>query len=100
MDRLPTKEENPTGLHMKYRIQKFSHYKRKKDFFGWTEDVIPVFKDVDPESEYFILRLDHKQKDPKHREACIKAVLCYAEAIKDHLPQLSEDLIKRYGNNG
>lgn len=95
-NKIPLKEDNPNGLHLKYRIQKFSHYKAKKDFFGWTERNIPVFKDVDPDSEYFILRLDDKQKDPKHREACIKAVLCYADAIKDHLPQLSSDLIKRY----
>lgn len=95
--RIPLKEDNPTGLHMKYRIQKFSHFKTVKDFFGWNAKRVPVFKDVDKDSEYFILRLDNKQKDPKHREACIKAVLCYAEAIKDHIPQLSKDLIERYG---
>lgn len=91
-NQIPLKEDNPNGLHLKYRVQKFSHFK-KTGFFHL--DDTPVFKDV-PDAEFFVLRLDDKQKDPKHREACIKAVLCYADAIKDHLPQLSSDLIKRY----
>lgn len=89
---IPSKEENPNGLHGKYKIQKF--VRMESTGFGFTEK--PVFKDVDPGSEYFVLRLDDKQKDKVHHAACIMAVLAYAEAIKDHLPQLSEDLIKRY----
>lgn len=92
-EKLPLPDENPKGLHGKYLIKKFSHM--KSDTFGWGKK--PVFKHVDPFAEYFVLRLDEHQKDKKHRDACISAVLHYAEQIKDHLPELSQDLIKRYG---
>lgn len=48
--------------------------------------------------EYFVLRLDNNASDKVHVEACRKAVLFYANEIKDHLPELSKDLIQRYGN--
>lgn len=48
--------------------------------------------------EYFVLRLDNHASDKVHVEACRKAVLFYANEIKDHLPELSKDLIQRYGN--
>ena len=79
MSNLPTQEENPTGLHGRYFIEKVSG------------------ESVDENAEYFILRLDKYGSDPKHIAACRKAVLTYADEIKDHLPKLSEDLIKRYG---
>lgn len=50
---------------------------------------------IDPEDEYFVLKVSGKG-DPIHIAACRKAVIAYAEAIKDHLPILSEDLIYRY----
>lgn len=53
---------------------------------------------VDPEAEYFVLRVDKNGSDPKHIAACRKAILKYAEEIKDHLPQLSEDIINRYSS--
>lgn len=53
---------------------------------------------MDPLAEYFVLRLDKKAKDQKHVEACRKAILTYAEAIKEHLPYVAKDLIARYGN--
>lgn len=92
-EKIPLKEDNPNGLHLKYRVQKFSHF-RKTGFFQLNDT--PVFKD-EPGAEYFVLRLDDRQKDSKHREACRVAVLAYAAAIKDHTPQLSKDLIERYG---
>lgn len=92
-NKIPLKEDNPKGLHAKYLIKKFSHMKE----VGWLTDE-PVFVDVDPGSEYFVLRLYDKQKDQKHRQACITALLAYAKAIKDHLPELSKDLIERYGS--
>lgn len=92
-DPIQTKDENPEGLHLKYKVRKFSHWRRDGTrFFG---DKIAVFMEY-PDEEYFILRLDDNQKDKKHKEACRKAVLFYADQIKDHLPKLSEDLIKRY----
>ena len=50
---------------------------------------------VNPNNEYFILKLKGKG-DPKHIEACRKAILVYANEIKDHRPELSKDLIEKY----
>ncbi len=91
MGRIPSQEENPNGLHMRYKIRKFTGYNNSY----WPPK--PTFKDVDKGSEYFVLRLDDGGSDPKHIAACRKAVLTYAEEIKDHLPKLSQDLIERYG---
>jgi hypothetical protein len=76
---IPTIEENPKGLYQRYIVSKTSG------------------KPVDENAEYFVLRLDKNGKDPKHVKACRKAVLKYAEEIADHLPELSKDLIERYG---
>ncbi len=89
---LPLPTDNPTGLHRKYLVKKFSHI--KKSVFGWFQE--PVYKDLEPGEEYFLLRLDENGKDHIHRNACRKAVLHYADLIKDHLPELSKDLIERY----
>lgn len=51
---------------------------------------------IDPENEYFILKVAGNG-DPEHMKACRAAVLKYAEEIKDHLPELSKDLIDKYG---
>lgn len=52
---------------------------------------------IDKNAEYFILRLDYKDDDIIHVQACRDAVLFYADKIKDHLPQLSKDIFERYG---
>ena len=78
MKRLPTKEENPKGLHQRYHILKASG------------------EPIDANAEYFVLRLDDMGKDPKHIAACRKAIITYAAEIKDHLPELSKDLYERY----
>ena len=39
---------------------------------------------------YFVLKID--SKDGAHAKACRAAVLMYAEMIRDHLPELSENL--------
>lgn len=75
---IPTREENPNGLHQRYVVSKTSE------------------NPVDEGAEYFVLRVDKNGKDPKHVAACRKAVLKYAEEIADHLPELSKDLINRY----
>jgi hypothetical protein len=77
---IPTKEENPKGLHGKYIITK--------------ADGSPV----DADSEYFVLRLDNGGGDPVHIAACRKAALCYADVIESHIPQLAADLRARYSN--
>lgn len=77
-NKLPTKEENPDGLYGRYIVEKVNG------------------DPVDDKAEYFILRLDKYGSDPKHIAACRKAIMTYADEIKDHLPKLSDDLIKRY----
>lgn len=88
---IQTKEENPTGLHQRYAIEKIV-------------SVIPhengpttyITQPIDKGAEYFVMRLDDGGKDPVHIAACRKAVLTYAEEIKNHLPDLSKDLIEKY----
>ena len=81
---LPTREENPEGLHQRYHITK--------------ADGTPC----DPAAVYFVLRLDKvpndpskRPRDPAHVEACRKAVLCYADNVPPHLRMLAADL-RRY----
>ena len=78
MKKIPTREENPKGLHQRYIVSK-------------TDG-----ESVDDFAEYFVLRLDEGGNDPKHIKACRKAVRKYAKEIKKHLPQLSQDLLERY----
>lgn len=51
---------------------------------------------VDPNAEYFVLRLDGGGKDLRHVEACRAAVREYARRIADHLPVLSAELLAKY----
>lgn len=92
---LPTINENPKGLHQRYVIRKVVGETKREGFFGTTR---LKTKAVDDNAEYFVMRLDRGGKDPIHIEACREAVLYYAELIKDHIPELSQDLIKRYGS--
>lgn len=96
MANLQTIKENPKGLYQRYVIRKVIGVKSKKNHFGDYIGKQLVTKDVDPEAEYFVLRLDFGGKDPKHILACRKAIHTYANEIKDHLPELAKDLIKRY----
>lgn len=78
MKTIPTQEKNPKGLHQRYIVSK--------------TDGEPV----DDFAEYFVLRLDEGGNDIKHIKACRKAIRTYAKKIKNHLPQLSQDLLERY----
>jgi hypothetical protein len=49
---------------------------------------------TDPNAIYFVLRVDGLGKDINHQLACRKALRVYAEEIKDHLPQLSSDIVE------
>lgn len=109
---IPTQLENPKGLHQRYLIHKIvpasKEYIEQAEIIHETtipENVIntkkfvpPLFMpiNVDQGSEYFIMRLDEGGKDPEHIKACRIGVHAYAEAIKHHLPELSNDLINRY----
>lgn len=75
---IPSKDENPNGLHGRYQITK--------------ADGTPV----DEGAEYFVLRLDSGGSDPAHIAACRKAAMSYADEIEAHLPQLAADLRERY----
>lgn len=82
MSNIPTKSENPTGLHRRYIVG-------KTDNDGhWV--------DADREAEYFIMRLDEGGKDREHIKACRIGVNAYADAIEHHLPELAKDLRERY----
>lgn len=74
---ISSKEENPEGFHHRYYVTKLDG-------------------ETDPRAEYFVLRLDNFGKDSRHIEACRKAILVYAEEIKDHLPGLAADLVYKY----
>lgn len=82
METIPTREDNPTGLHRRYRIWKLNE----------NGNVLPV----DEGSEYFVLRLDTGGSDPEHIKACRIAAHAYADAIEHHLPELARDLRERY----
>ena len=77
--KVPTKEENPKGHHIRYEVK-------------------PLHKPRDPGSEYFVLRLDAGGSDHIHIRACRMAILTYADHIAHHLPELAEDLRVRYGD--
>jgi len=88
--------ENTEGLKNKYFIQKvIGKIYVGDDFFG-NAIYKPELKEVDKNAEYFVLRLDDNSKDKIHLEACRKAILVYAEEIKNHLPELSKDLTNKY----
>lgn len=92
---IPMKEENPTGLHARYVIRKVVG--RTKTNFGHGYKL--KTKAVDPNAEYFILRLDKGGSDPEHIRACRIAIQYYADAIEKHLPDLAKDLRERYPIN-
>jgi len=75
---IPTKEENPKGLHMKYFVSKVSG------------------EPVEENAEYFVLRLD-KDGDPLHVDACRCAINTYAAVMESKHPELAKDLKNRYG---
>lgn len=79
MIKTPSKEENPNGLHIRYNITK--------------ADGTPV----DPNAEYFVLRLDYGGKDENHIRACRVAINAYSLAIQTHIPKLADDIRHKYG---
>ena len=96
MNKIPKQLESPNGLHQRYQIRKI--IKRPNEFMGFPLD--PEYSldivDVDPGSEYFVLRLDEDGKDREHIKACRIGIHAYATAIEHHLPELAKDLRERY----
>lgn len=79
---LPTQTQNPTGLHSKYTIQ--------------HTDGTPI----DPEAEYFVLRLSPKDDGDNEHFAHILAskyaLAMYADFIEEVNPTLADDIRIRY----
>lgn len=74
-DPMPTQEQNPDGLHQRYRVEKLNGPQ-------------------DPRAVYFVLRLDRDGDDPIWTELCRKAVLGIAQDLyeRDHMVELAADL--------
>ena len=68
---------NSKGLYKKYNITKTNG------------------QSIDDKAEYFVLRLDNNG-EVNHVNSCKKAILTYADSIKEFLPELSNDLINKY----
>jgi len=53
---------------------------------------------TDLDAQYFVLRLDNACKDKIHLEASKKAILVYAEHLKNnnHLKKLTDSIFKNY----
>jgi hypothetical protein len=92
MEKIPTRQDNPNGLHQRYKIQKIVPT-QEQDFFGNNHY---TYKDADKEAEYFVMRLDTGGSDLEHIKACRIAINAYADAISKHIPELANDLKKRY----
>lgn len=75
---IPRENDNPDGLHQRYRITKSNGSK------------------VDGQAEYFVLRLDAGGSDPAHIAASRAAAMTYADKIEPHIPKLAADLRARY----
>jgi len=71
---IPSKAENPNGLHQRYRVSK--------------SDGSPV----DPRAIYFVLRLDGFGSDPGHIAACRAAALAYAANAPEWMKQTADEL--------
>lgn len=52
-------------------------------------------KPIDPENEYFVLKIEGKG-DKEHIEACRRAILVYADEIEEHLPELANDIYNKF----
>ena len=74
--KIPTREENPNGLHQRYIV---THASDNPD---------------DPEALYFVLKLN--SKDPAHKRACRLAAWEYVDAVRTiaHMPQIPEGACK------
>ncbi len=99
MATIPTQQENPNGLHQRYRIRKLVKQETPLSYVDGKPSLVErrvIEVDCDKDSEYFVMRLDEGGKDPEHIKACRIGVHAYADAIEHHLPELAKDLRERY----
>lgn len=91
-------DERPEGLHQRYVIRKVTGH--AKPNYGKFVDITGGYKlktkPVDPDAEYFVMRLDIGGSDPNHILACRKAIQVYANEIEATIPELAKDLRERY----
>lgn len=96
---IPTKTENPFGLHVRYQIRKIIGYVEAQKQWNKSMQVKPIMKaitePVDPNAEYFVLRLDG-EGEYSHVMACREAINAYADAIQEYRPQLANELRSKY----
>lgn len=73
----PTVEENPRGLHQRYKVEK-------------------LYGDQDPDAVYFVLRLDKRGDDTIWTSECRVAARGLAIALmgRKHLREVAEELYK------
>ena len=78
---LPSIQQNPSGLHARYRVEKNNG------------------EPTDPNAVYFVLRLDDGGRDPEHIRASRIAALRYAQTILNggentlHLHEMASDVV-------
>jgi len=80
MQAIPTREEKPTGLHQRYRVEKLEG-------------------ETDPRAVYLALRLDEHGTDPKWIEHCREAARTLAFNVSadpecGHLHEMACDLLE------
>jgi hypothetical protein len=77
---IPSKNDNPDGLHRRYTVTKADG------------------KNCDPRAVYFVLRLDSLGGDSAHISACRAAARAYADYVQSgaapHLSQVGDELRK------
>lgn len=104
MKNIKSQIDNPHGLHRRYHIQKvvveknplFSATAKVSQVINNHDPYIEVFKPIDEEAEYFVLRLDYGGKDENHITACRMAIMAYANAIRPYIPKLAQELLEKY----
>lgn len=74
---VPTREQNPRGLHGRYNVRK-------------------IYGDTDPNAIYFVLRLDPQGDDPIWTSACRTAARQLAQKLREenHLTEVADDLYR------
>lgn len=73
----PTQEQNPDGLHQRYRVEKLDG-------------------ENDPEAVYLVLRLDQGGDDQIWTECCRRAAVFLGHTLAKfkHKPQLAEEITR------
>lgn len=110
MSTIKNRVDNPEGLHRRYEILKIVRVEAYVDkkwidvslFDKDSESLLEgkkqreVKEPVSPESQYFTLRLDTEGDDLRHIIASRIGLNAYADAIKDHIPKLADDIKSQF----